>query len=63
MFAAAAAAAAAVAMNPAQRSAKHLISFELRTGDSKLGTSTATEGLAKNNTGETLVYQSLIFRW
>lgn len=54
------AAAAAVAMNPAQRSAKHLISFELSTGDSKLGT--ATEGSAKMNTGETLVYQSLTFR-
>lgn len=62
VFAAAAAAAAAVAMNPAQRSAKHLIRFELRTGDSKLGTATATEGSAKINTGETLVYQSLTFR-
>lgn len=46
---AAAAAAAAVAMNPPQRSAKYLISFELRTGNSKLVTATVTvkEGLAE----------------
>lgn len=45
-------AAAAVAMNPAQRSAKHLINFELRTGNSKLGTATVsvTEGLVEINT-------------
>lgn len=47
--AAAAAAAAAVAMNPPQRSAKYLISFELRTGNSKLVTATVTvnKGLAE----------------
>lgn len=46
---AAAAAGAAVAMNPPQRSAKYLISFELRTGNPKLVTATVTvnKGLAE----------------